>query len=154
MKALSEIVSKFNQEEIRTIEINKSISVVVNGEDFELLLEDVELTTKDMPGWTVASSADTTVALDLTITDELLMEGMARELVNRVQNLRKELDFEVTDRISIAFKGEESLINSIKTFKDYICSEVLADEIRFDDSITSHETDVYEKAVFLNLSKK
>jgi isoleucyl-tRNA synthetase len=154
MKALSEVVSKFNQEEIRTIEMNKSISVVVNGEEFELLLEDVELTTKDMPGWTVASSADTTVALDLTITDELLMEGMAREFVNRVQNLRKELDFEVTDRISIAFKGEDSVINSIKTFNDYICSEVLADEIRFDDSITSHETDVYEKAVFLNLSKK
>lgn len=154
MKSLSEVVAKFNQDQIRSIEMNKSISVVVNGEDFELLLEDVELTTKDMPGWTVASSADTTVALDLTITDELLMEGMAREFVNRVQNLRKELDFEVTDRISIAFNGDESLINATKTFKDYICSEVLADEIRFDESITSNETDVYEKAVFLNLSKK
>ncbi len=154
MKALSEVVSAFTQEQIRNIESNKSIAVLVNGAEFELLLEDVELTTKDMPGWTVASDADTTVALDLTITDDLLMEGIAREFVNRVQNLRKELEFEVTDRISIDLNAEDSIKNAIKTFNDYICNEVLADEIRFDESITSHETDVYEKAVFLKLSKK
>jgi isoleucyl-tRNA synthetase len=154
MKALSEVVATFTQEQIRKIESNKSIVVLVNGAEFELLLEDVELTTKDMPGWTVASDADTTVALDLTITDDLLMEGIAREFVNRVQNLRKELDFEVTDRISIDFKTEDTIKNAIKTFNDYICNEVLADEIRFDESITSHEMDVYEKAVFLKLSKK
>lgn len=154
MKALSEVVNAFSQEQIRAIESNKSITVLVNGSEFELLLEDVELTTKDMPGWTVASDSDTTVALDLTITDDLLKEGIAREFVNRVQNLRKELDFEVTDRISIDFNSDDSNKNAIKKFNDYICNEVLADEIRFDDSITSHETDVYEKAVFLKLSKK
>ncbi len=154
MKLLTEIVAGFTQDQIRTIEVEKSIEVNIQGEPFNLLLEDVELTTKDMPGWTVASDAETTVALDLTITNELLMEGMARELVNRVQNLRKELNFEVTDRISIDFNGEDSLKNAINVYKDYICNEVLADEIRFDNTITSHETDVYEKAVFLNLIKK
>jgi isoleucyl-tRNA synthetase len=105
---------------------------------YEIGLEDVEISTKDIPGWTVASEGKTTVALDLTITDELKAEGIAREFINRVQNLRKDKDFDLTDRISIILEEspyKQELINNER----YICEEVLSDKIEFVNSLPISE---------------
>lgn len=154
MKAMSVLVEAFNQDQIREIELNGSIEVSIQNEPFHLKIEDVEIITQDMPGWLVTSEGDTTVALDITLTEELIQEGMAREMVNRIQNLRKDLGFEVTDKITIEFNGSEQLKESVNKFYPYICSEVLASQIIFNSLCNTNETDVNEEAVFLNLTKK
>jgi len=106
-----------------------------------------------MPGWLVSSEGDTTVALDINITDELKQEGIAREMVNRIQNLRKELGFEVTDHIQIEYSGDSELQESANNFSQYIASEVLASSISFNDSVTELQTEVYEKPLFLRIIK-
>jgi isoleucyl-tRNA synthetase len=153
MKAMSAIVDVFTQDQIREIETSGKIEVMLNEETFTLNLADVEIMTQDMPGWLVTSEGDTTVALDITISEALLQEGIARELVNRIQNLRKELGFEVTDKIKVEYSGSEQLTSSVNQFNAYICSEVLATEITFVNACNAHETDVNEEAVYLNLKK-
>lgn len=153
MKAMSAIVDVFTQDQIREIETSGKIEVMLNEETFTLNLSDVEIMTQDMPGWLVTSEGDTTVALDITISESLLQEGIARELVNRIQNLRKELGFEVTDKIKVEFSGSKQLTSSVNQFNAYICSEVLATEITFVSACNTHETDVNEEAVYLNLKK-
>ena len=143
----------FTQDQIREIETSGKIDVMLNNETFTLNLTDVEIMTQDMPGWLVTSEGDTTVALDITISEGLMQEGMARELVNRIQNLRKELGFEVTDKIKVEYSGSEQLTKSVNQFIAYICSEVLATEITFVSACDTHETDVNEEAVYLNLKK-
>jgi isoleucyl-tRNA synthetase len=154
MKAMSVLVEAFNQDQIREIELNGSIEVSIQNEPFNLKIEDVEIITQDMPGWLVTSEDDTTVALDITLTEELIQEGMSREMINRIQNLRKDLGFEVTDKITIEFNGSEQLKESVNKFYPYICSEVLASQIIFNSLCNTNETDVNEEAVFLNLTKK
>ena len=94
--------------------------------DVELTLEDALISTQDIPGWAVTSEGDLTVALDMTITDELMQEGLAREMVNRVQNLRKTGGFEVTDRIELLIEKNEKTDAAVAKFSDYICNETLA----------------------------
>jgi isoleucyl-tRNA synthetase len=154
MKAMSVLVEAFTQDQIREIELNGSIEVSVQNEPFNLKIEDVEIITQDMPGWLVTSEGDTTVALDITLTEELIQEGMSRELVNRIQNLRKDLGFEVIDKIRIEYNGSEQLKESVNKFYPYICSEVLASQITFHSLCNTNETDVNEEAVFLNLTKE
>ena len=154
MKAMSVLVEAFTQDQIREIELKGSIEVSVQNEPFNLKIEDVEIITQDMPGWLVTSEGDTTVALDITLTEELIQEGMSRELVNRIQNLRKDLGFEVTDKITIEYNGSEQLKESVNKFYPYICSEVLASHIMFNSLCNTNETDVNEEAVFLNLTKE
>ena len=127
--------------------------IELDGATFELTLDHVEIKTQDMPGWLVASEGDLTVALDIHINDELRLEGMAREFVNRIQNLRKELGFDVTDRIKIEYQGDEEIIKSASLHHEYICNEVLANQFVHNEEITSNEVDVYEKNVFLQLTK-
>jgi len=134
--------------------LNGSIEVSINNEPFHLKIEDVEIITQDMPGWLVTSEGDTTVALDITLTEELIQEGMSRELVNRIQNLRKDLGFEVIDKIRIEYNGSEQLKESVNKFYPYICSEVLASQITFHSLCNTNETDVNEESVFLNLTKE
>ena len=98
----------------------------MDGVDVELTLEDALISTQDIPGWAVTSEGDLTVALDMTITDELMQEGLAREIVNRVQNLRKTGGFEVTDRIELLIEKNEKTDAAVKQYGDYICNETLA----------------------------
>ena len=98
----------------------------VDGVDVELTLEDALISTQDIPGWAVTTQDDLTVALDITLTDELLQEGLAREIVNRVQNLRKTGGFEVTDRIMLFIENNEKTDAAVAQFGDYICNETLA----------------------------
>ena len=113
----------------------RSGKAVVQG--YEITLEDVEISAKDIPGWTVASEGKTTIALDITITDELKGEGIAREFVNRVQNLRKDKGFELTDRISISLEMKNPFIKEILNNQAYISAEVLADEINAIEYLTN-----------------
>jgi len=115
-----------SQEEIHQFEKNNGTHLNVEGVDVELTLEDALISTQDIPGWAVTSQDDLTVALDMTITDELLQEGLAREIVNRVQNLRKTGGFEVTDRIELIIEKNDKINTAIEQFGDYICTETLA----------------------------
>src|SRR5690606_19226216 len=104
--------------------------VEVNGKSITLELSDVEIISQDIEGWLVATSGALTVALDVTITDELRNEGIARELVNRIQNLRKDSGYELTDRIVVHFQKEEHIINAINNNLDYIKTETLTEELK------------------------
>lgn len=130
MKAGAAIISELNQDEIRQIEKDKRYTLVVDGTSYDLDMEDIEIASEDIPGWQIVTDGDVTVALDLTLTDELKAEGIARELVNRIQNIRKASDFEVTDRIIIRVKKDASLADAIAHYGDYICQETLADNLQ------------------------
>ena len=106
-------------------------------------LEDVEISTEDIPGWSVATQDHLTVALDMTLTPELENEGLARELVNRIQNLRKDKGLKVTDRISLFIEKTEATYEAFEQFKDYICSETLA-EIELVDNLVNNELEEAE----------
>ena len=126
MKQIQAYFTNMSQEEIHQFEKNNGTHLDVDGVDVELTLEDALISTQDIPGWAVTSQDDLTVALDMTITDELMQEGLAREIVNRVQNLRKTGGFEVTDRIELLIEKNEKTDVAVEKFGDYICTETLA----------------------------
>lgn len=129
MKEAMDVISALGQEEIGLIEKTGTFTLPVNGATYDLTLEDFEILTEDIPGWQVASDGPLTVALDVTITPELEAEGMARDLVNRIQNIRKEKDFEVTDRIKVKVEKHIALDSALELFGDYINNETLANEL-------------------------
>ncbi|WP_353097913.1 isoleucine--tRNA ligase [Empedobacter brevis] len=129
MKAISAATAELTNEQIVKLEQSGQIDLLIDNKTLTLDLEDFEIATKDIPGWTVASNSTLTVALDLQLTDELIHEGVARELVNRIQNLRKETGLEVTDKIILNLKNDESIVNAVEQNKDYICSETLAEDL-------------------------
>lgn len=126
MKQISAALARFEQDDIRQFEKKGSEILNLGAEQVELLLSDVEITTEDIPGWSVSTMDKLTVALDMTLTPELVNEGLARELVNRVQNMRKDLGFDVTDHILLEVETDENLKEALQQFRDYICSETLA----------------------------
>ncbi len=129
MKALSAQVGQFGQDEIQQIEREGKITLDLDGSTFDLISDDVEISTKDIPGWIVASEGSVTVALDITISPELRSEGIARELVNRIQNLRKDSGLEVTDRIHLMVENQPEIEQAVNINKNYICAETLADQL-------------------------
>ncbi|RLD67467.1 MAG: isoleucine--tRNA ligase [Bacteroidetes bacterium] len=133
MKQIVVAVNKFSAADIQAIDSNGTYDIDIDGNKVQLSIEDVEITTQDIPGWAVSTSGKLTVALDLTLTEELIMEGMARELVNRIQNLRKDSDFDVVDKIHVKFKGNLSMKESVEQNFDYICSETLAESFEMVD---------------------
>lgn len=137
MKAIAGIVATFSSDTIGAIEAAGGWKGAVDGSDVELDLNDFEIAAQDIPGWLVASEGQLTVALDITISEELKAEGIARELVNRVQNLRKDSGLEVTDRIVLTVETSEAIRTAIKANMEYVCNEVLANDIRFDAVGTS-----------------
>ena len=132
MKQIQAYFTNMSQDEIHAFEKNNGTHLNVDGVDVELTLEDALISTQDIPGWAVTSQDDLTVALDMTITDELMQEGLAREIVNRVQNLRKTGGFEVTDRIELLIEKNDKIDAAIEKFGDYICTETLATIIKVD----------------------
>ncbi len=135
MKLVAAAVSKFTSEDIKNIEQNGEISVEVNGENCILQQADVEITSQDIEGWLVATEGALTVALDVTITDSLKQEGIARELVNRIQNLRKDSGFEVTDRIDIMLQSDKQIVQAVHTNEAYIKTETLANNVAIIDKL-------------------
>ena len=131
MRFIAAEVQKFTQEDISKIEKDKNISIHINEKNITLGLEDVEISSKDIAGWLVANEGSLTVALDVTISEELRKEGVARELVNRIQNARKDSGLEVTDKIKLTILEDQNLEQSISENKAYIMSETLTKELVF-----------------------
>ena len=127
MKTLAALITGLNQEQIAKIEQTGELEIQVDGVPFILVTEDVEILSADIPGYKVANEGKITVALDITLTSELKQEGIAREVVNRLQNLRKEMGLDVTDRIAVEIKNNEKLNDAINLYKTYICSQILAE---------------------------
>tara|TARA_Y100000589_G_scaffold137838_1_gene131941 strand:- start:11925 stop:15281 length:3357 start_codon:yes stop_codon:yes gene_type:complete len=130
MKDISQAISKLSSKEINTIEKENSYTIKLADSEIQINYNDVIIETEDIPGWSVASMNGITIALDISLSDNLINEGLARELVNRVQNLRKDLGFKVTDQIDIKLCAEEKLVKAINNNLNYICSETLAENIQ------------------------
>jgi isoleucyl-tRNA synthetase len=137
MRLVAAEIQKFNQEDINKIEKDKHISIEVNEKNIILDVLDVEISSKDIEGWLVANEGLLTVALDVTISEELRKEGVARELVNRIQNARKDTGLEVTDKIKLTILNFENLQKSISDNKEYIMSETLTKELVFVDELSN-----------------
>ena len=154
MKAVASALAAFDQEQIAEIEKNGETILHTEGGPINILLSEVEISAEDIPGWSVASNGALTVALDITVTDELQMEGDAREFVNRIQNIRKEKQFELTDKINVTWSGPERMERSFNLFKSYICAEILANNL---EKTVPHENgmeiEVNEIPVWVQISK-
>lgn len=135
MKAIASGISAFSQEDIAKIENEGKYALTIGEEQIEITLSDVEIITQDIPGWVVANEDDLTVALDTTITDILRKEGISRELVNRIQNIRKEQGFDVTDNIIVEIEKCDLLCEAAKSFHDYIAGETLTKELKFSEQV-------------------
>ncbi len=129
MKQVTQIIDQFSQDDIHEMEVNGHHTLNINGVDREIKLSEVEIFTEDIPGWLVANEGQLTVALDINITDELKEEGIARELINRIQNMRKESGFDVTDKITIQIKKHKALNDAVKHHAQYIASQTLATRV-------------------------
>lgn len=137
MSIVKEALEKMDQDSIQSLEINGHINIS-GGNDAQYVIDlndDVEVFAEDIPGWQVTNLGQLTVALDVTISEELKQEGLSRELVNRIQNLRKELNFEVTDRIKVTLQNDNLVATAVAKNKDYICAEILADELELTDTV-------------------
>lgn len=150
MKVVGNEINNLSAEQISSLEKNGSIEI----QGYEITVHDVEISTKDIPGWTVTSDGKTTVALDLTLTEELKSEGIAREFINRIQNIRKDKDFELTDRITIFLEENSPFLNQIKQNEEYISSEVLSNKIEIVSSLSNfNEIDIDDIKFKVNVEK-
>ncbi|PIF44131.1 isoleucyl-tRNA synthetase [Chryseobacterium sp. 52] len=150
MKTVGGEIANFNTDQIATLEKEGKIDI----QGYEITLDDVEISTKDIPGWTVTSDGKITVALDLTLTEELKSEGIAREFINRIQNLRKEKNFELTDRIKISIEENSPFIEDVRKNEEYISSEVLSNKIEIVSSLSNfNEIEIDEVNFKINVEK-
>jgi isoleucyl-tRNA synthetase len=135
LKAFGEAVANISQEEIIRYETLGNLEILVDGEKFQLETDDLEIRSENIPGWVVANDLEITVALDLSLSDDLLMDGIARDIVNRIQNQRKETGLEVMDKIRILFnRNDKELVNkAIESHREYICTETQANSLEFQD---------------------
>jgi isoleucyl-tRNA synthetase len=155
MKAVTAALSQFTQDQIATLEREGNYTLNIDGEPLTLELPEVEISSEDIPGWMVANKGNLTVALDVTITPELKMEGDAREFVNRIQNIRKDNGFELTDRIEVKVAANNELKDSLARFKTYICAEILADNLEILPEIEGGtEIEVNDVSLKVIVSKK
>ncbi len=144
MKDVAATISAFSNEEICEFENNGAKTIVVNGQTINLTLDDVTIISKDIPGWQVANEGHITVALDTTLTDELVNEGIAREFVNRIQNLRKDSGFDVTDKIKLQIQKHDAINKAIEIHKAYIASETLCADLQLVDEIKNENKKLVE----------
>ncbi|MFO7997464.1 MAG: DUF5915 domain-containing protein, partial [Bacteroidales bacterium] len=139
MKQIAASIGAFTQEDITALEANGKALIKVAGEEIDVMPGDVEIISEDIPGWLVANEGNLTVALDVTISEGLKEEGIARELINRIQNLRKEKGFEVTDKIEILVEARDEITQAILNNNDYICAETLARHLSYIQHIQDEE---------------
>ena len=140
MKQIAAAVAGFGQSDIAGLEKAGSRQLDIAGELVELTMEDVEILTEDIPGWLVASEGGMTIALDINVTEELKQEGIAREFINKIQNIRKESDFEVTDRVKIKIQKHGAFNEAVENYKSYICNQTLASELLIVDELNGNTT--------------
>ncbi|HEY9001030.1 MAG TPA: isoleucine--tRNA ligase [Mucilaginibacter sp.] len=144
MKAVAEAITNMSQDALNLFEETGSATFEIANSTFEIALADVEIIAEDVPGWQVANLGKLTVALDVTITSELKQEGISRELINRVQNLRKEKEFEVTDRINVRLSSHPLINDAVNNNLTYICAEILADSLLLEDELNEGDKIVIE----------
>ena len=155
MKAAGAAITAMTAAQIGTLEKTGEILLSIEGEELSIALTEVDIAAEDIPGWSVASKGSLTVALDITITPDLQQEGDAREFVNRVQNIRKESGFALTDRIFVTLEHCDRLKESIVKYNDYICREILADSINWVDHVENPtEVDVNENLLKISITKQ
>ena len=153
MKAVAAAVGALSQDAINELSVNGSVQVDVDGQMVEIVREDVEIVSEDIPGWTVANDGALTVALDLEITEELKNEGMAREIVKRIQAYRKSSGFEITDHIHVVLSHDDNLQKAVEAYHDYICSQVLADKLEFGEPESGEELDFEDFKISVDITK-
>lgn len=153
MKAVAATVGALSQDAINELSVNGSVQVDVDGQTVEIVREDVEIVSEDIPGWTVANDGALTVALDLEITEELKNEGMAREIVKRIQAYRKSSGFEITDHIHVVLSHDDNLQKAVEAYRDYICSQVLADKLEFGAPESGEELDFEDFKISVDITK-
>ena len=154
MKQVAQLVAAFSQSDISALEKQGQMDLDLDGGKIPLRLDEVEIISEDIPGWQVASKGELTVALDVSISEKLKEEGDAREFVNRIQNLRKDKAFNVTDRINLEVERHAEINSALTNFKDYICAEILAEELAIVDSIANGSPiEVNEIPLKVNIKK-
>lgn len=153
MGLIAKEIQSFSTEQIKEIETNNLVVLVISGKSIILTSEDVEITSQDIPGWLVANANGITVALDITINEELKEEGIARELVNRIQNLRKDSGFEVTDKIKVKIQRFGDLEKAVLSNENYIKSETLTNELIFEDHLEGLEIEFDDIKTKIVISK-
>ena len=147
MKSVNEAVTSMSQEQIAELEKNGNITLQVEGVDALIELADVEIFSEDVPGWTVANEGALTVALDVEVTEDLRREGVAREIVKKIQAMRKESGFDIVDRIAVEIAGNEATDAAVEQFNSYICNQVLADELKISDNVEGDNVVELDNAV-------
>ena len=154
MKQLAARIQEMQQDEINKLEKNGRFAFRIEEQEAIVDLADVEVISEDIPGWLVANEGRLTVALDITVTDELRKEGIARELVNRIQNLRKSKDFDITDRIAVLFSSNSLFDTAIREFSDYIKTQVLADSIEIKAQVFEDEIEIDDEKLTVDIRKQ
>lgn len=153
MKGIAAAMGELNQEQIAELEKQGNIALNVEGNDVTVEAADVEIISEDIPGWLVSNEGNLTVALEVELNEELRREGMARELINRIQNLRKENNFEITDRINVTVSANEQVENAIESYADYIKGQVLADSLTVADANEGAEVDFDDFKLMIKVEK-
>ena len=153
MKGIAAAMGKLNQEQIAELEKQGNIALNVEGNVVTVEAADVEIISEDIPGWLVSNEGNLTVALEVELNEELRREGMARELINRIQNLRKENNFEITDRINVTVSANEQVENAIESYADYIKGQVLADSLTVADANEGAEVDFDDFKLMIKVEK-
>lgn len=155
MKAVAASISQMAEQDISALERNKIFTLIIDNEKVEISPDDVDIIAEDIPGWSVANKGNMTIALDITVSPLLQEEGNARELVNRIQKIRKDSGLELTDRIAVQIQELEPLKKAIINFSDYICAEILADDLKIVPEIQNGtEIEVNEVLLKILISKK
>jgi isoleucyl-tRNA synthetase len=155
MKAASNVIAALSQDSIRVLEQTGSLEIDLEGEKYALQRDEVDIQSEDVEGWMVASRSSFTVALDVQIITELEQEGLARELINRIQKIRKDMDLELTDKINVTVQANPSFDDSFTRFNDYICAEILAEKIVFEPGLQKgFDAEIEGKTLKINVIKK
>ena len=144
MKQLSAAIMSMSQQDIAQLERSGEFIINIEGEDIKINPEDVEIISEDIPGWLVANEGKITIALDINVTPELIEEGIAREFVNRIQNIRKDNGFDVTDKINIFIQSNTELDPAIRKYQDYICSQTLGNSIKITENLEQNNLNLVE----------
>lgn len=153
MKAISAMAAAFCQSDIAQLEAQKGWTMTLDGEEYPMELEDFEITSDDMPGWTVATEGQLTIAMDITIDQNLRAEGIARELVNRIQNIRKDSGFEVTDKIKVVVQSTSDTDYAMELFSDYVAAQTLAQSISVANEIQQTKIEIDDLKLSLTITK-
>ncbi len=157
MKEISSAIAILGQKEIGSFEKEKHLEIVVGNENIKLELSDVEILSEDIPGWLVANEGSITIALDINITEELRHEGIAREFINRIQNIRKDSNFEVTDKVTIKIQKNGLLDEAVEKHSDYIRAQTLGASLMLVDQLdttVASEVDIDDVLTYVKVEKQ